>query len=275
MKAYIKLSLLLVWIALWYVPAWICWRMKKYPLRDRMVQICYLGILRIAGIELKVTGHISEDRPLMLVSNHVSYLDVVLLGSQGPVHFTPKSEISGWPAIGSICRICDSVFIDRRPDKVVEVKQQIKDALAADNVISLFPEGTTGDGLHLQSFKSGFFQLAEEGIDGEGLVIQPVAISYTHIRKLPIDFNQWPSIAWYGDMMLVPHLINVLNIGPVNAEITFLEPVTIDQYDDRKKLAIHCHKAIAECRQAIRDRHLANPKGKRNSFHPRFLRVKP
>jgi len=239
MLAFIKLPLLILWIGLWYGPVWIAYRFKKIDARDRMVRQCYRGILRIIGIRLKVTGEPSAARPLLLVSNHLSYLDLPLLCSQLPVRFMPKSEIARWLVIGSICRICDAVFVDRRPGKIREVKDTLQNALTGNNVVCLFPEGTTGDGLHMLPFKSGFFQLAEEG----ALTVQPVAITYTHIRRLPLDRTDWPSIAWYGDMELVPHLMHLLTLGSINAELTFLPPVT---HGDRKALANHCHSVIKE-----------------------------
>lgn len=246
LKAVLKSILLVLWIAHCYVPVWIAKKIKKPLARDVLVRWCYAGILRITGIRLTISGHLAAVRPLLLVTNHLSYLDVVILGAAAPVRFTPKSEISSWPVIGGICRMCDAVFIDRRPEKISDMKQSLETALAGGNVISLFPEGSTGNGLHLLPFRSGFFSLAEEPIAGRELTVQPAAIHYTHIRRLPIDTTQWPHIAWYGDMQLVPHLLSLLKLGPINAELVFLPPVALSRFGDRKQLANHCQQAIGE-----------------------------
>jgi len=243
-KAAFKMALLLLWIGLCCCAAWLVKLLRKPDIRDRVVCLCYGGILRIVGVRLRVTGALAQGRPLLLVSNHLSYLDIVLLGRMHAVRFTPKSEIGGWPVIGGICRLCDAVFIDRRPEKFMQVRQSVQAVLESGAVVSIFPESTTGNGLHLLPFKSAFFSLAE-GM-GHALHVQPAAITYTRIRHLPIDRAQWPQIAWYGDMELVPHLWQLLTLGPIDARLAFLPPVTLAECGDRKALAAHCHRAIAE-----------------------------
>jgi len=246
LKAALKLTLLLLWIGFWYLPVWVAKKWGKIRWRDAMVRLCYIGILRIIGVRLKVTGQIGKMRPLLLVTNHLSYLDICLLGAAAPVKFAPKSEIAKWPVIGSICRMCNAIFIDRRPEKIKEMTALVRSALGRGELICLFPEGTTGDGLHMLPFKSGFFSLAEEKIDGHDLTVQPAAIIYTRIRRLPIDTTQWPLIAWYGDMHLFPHLWQLLKIGSIDAELAFLAPVTSAEYGDRKQMANYCQQAIGE-----------------------------
>lgn len=251
-KASCKLVLMLVWIGLCCLMAWPLKKAKKPLWRDRVVCLCYAGILRIIGVRLRVTGELATERPLLLVTNHLSYLDVALLGSQHAVRFTPKSEIDGWPVIGWICRLCDAVFIDRRPDKVVEMKQGIRSALADGAVVCLFPESSTGNGLHMLPFRSSLFSLAEEPVGGQALTVQPAAIAYTRIRRLPMDSVAWPHIAWYGDMDLAPHLWALLKLGSIHAELVFLPPVSLEQYGDRKQLALHCRQAIGEALEQAR-----------------------
>jgi 1-acyl-sn-glycerol-3-phosphate acyltransferase len=246
LKAALKLVFLLLWILLWYPLVWLVWKLRKFNLRDKMVRLCYMGMLCIVGVRLKVSGKLAKTRPLLLVSNHLSYLDMCLLGSSASIRFTPKSDIAKWPLIGSICRICDAIFIDRQPDKIKEMTGIVRAALGRGEVICVFPEGTTGNGIRVLPFKSGFFSLAEEKIDGQELTIQPAAITYKRIRRLPIDITQWPLIAWYGDMELFPHLWELFKLGPIDAELVFLPPIAASQYGDRKQLASHCHHVISE-----------------------------
>jgi len=246
LKASLKLLSLILWIGLWYLPVWLAKKWGKIRWRDGMVRFCYAGILFIIGIRLRITGCLEKIRPLLLVTNHLSYLDICVLGVAAPVRFAPKSEIAAWPIVGRICRVCDAIFIDRRPEKIKEMTGAVQAVLGRGELVCLFPEGTTGNGLHLLPFKSGFFSLAEEKIDGRELTVQPAAIIYTRIRRLPIDTTQWPLIAWYGDMELFPHLWRLLKMGSINAELVFLPPVTASQCGDRKQLASYCHQAIAE-----------------------------
>lgn len=242
----LKLLTLILWIKLCFIAAWLAVRFKKPEWRDRISCVCNTLLLRIVGVRLAVKGELSLTRPLLLVSNHVSYLDVPILGSVFPFRFTPKKEIASWFGIAAICRVLGAVFVDRSPNKLQVSASSVGQALAAGEVVSLFPEATTGNGVHLLPFRSGFFSLAEQPIAGHELTVQPAAIIYKHIRKLPIDTGQWPAIAWYGDMVLVPHLWQLLKLGRIDVTLHFLAPATLKEHGNRKQLAAYCHDAIRD-----------------------------
>ena len=262
-KSVIKLVLIAVWVGFWYPLAWLAYRFQKISYRDKMSVIFNRGLLKIIGIKLVVSGEATQDRPLLLVSNHVSYLDIPIIAAQTAVCFTPKIEIASWPLIGSITRVSGALFIDRRPEKVLEFKKALHNTLASGRIVCLFPEATTGNGLRLQPFKSGFFSLADEPIEGQRLTIQPACIAYTHISGLPIDSAQWPNIAWYGDMILAPHAWELMQLGPIKVHLTFLPPITPKDGSDRKQIAAECHQLIGntlqETRMATTQNQSSNP----------------
>ena len=164
------LSLLLfaVWTILWFPFVALAYLFKKKTLRGRMVKIACKGMLLLLGVRVKLVGEESPTRPLLLVSNHLSYLDIPILAGAIDCRFVPKKEIAGWPIIKTICKIQDVVYIDRHPSKIGEGNHAIGGALAAGEVVALFPEATTGDGKHLLPFKPAFFQSAQ------GALVQPV-----------------------------------------------------------------------------------------------------
>lgn len=250
----IKLILLTLWVVLCFCIGWSLKRLKKIEIRDRVACLCFAGILRIIGVRLKVHGRIVDTRPLLVVTNHLSYLDIPILGSVFPFRFTPKHEIGGWPGIGALTRVIDGIFVERKPEKMQDALSKIRRSLASGNVVCLFPEATTGNGLKLLPFKSGMFSMVEEGIDGAELAVQPAAIIYTRIRKLPLDMALWPDIAWYGDMALMPHLWKLLGLGRIDAELVFLPVANVAQYRDRKLLSQHCQEAIAQTLEQARQR---------------------
>lgn len=232
-----------------------------------MLQRGCRGILKLSGVQLTVHGSLSTLRPLLVVSNHLSYMDIIMLASCCHMRFTPKSEIARWPFIGFLCKIADCVFVDRRASKVKETSALMHEALNKDDVISIFPEATTGNGVHMLPFKSSFFNLADEDYTGRKLHIQPVALTYTHVKSLPIDHRLWPQIAWVGDDELVPHVWNFFNITPVKAELHFLEPVTMDSYKDRKDLAANCQKLIEQKIDLIRTKsYISGPQSASTTF---------
>lgn len=215
----------------------------------RLMGLCMRGVLRIIGVRYEVQGAPARERPLLLVTNHSSYLDIYLLGALLPVRFTPKTEIGGWPLIGAICRLLDCIFIDRRMSRTAANQAALRTALEGGAVVCLFPEGTTGNGIRVLPFSSAYFGLAQEHFAGRPLAVQPAAITYTRVCNLPIDSASRHRIAWYGDMELVPHVRDLLKLGPIRAQVTFLEPVDISQFNGRKELAAYCQRVIAAAAQ--------------------------
>jgi len=246
-KAIIKIILILFWLSVACLLALLVKKIVgKTGNKKHFTKICNLGfagLCFICGLRVKVSGKIANSRPLLLVSNHLSYLDVLVLGAKTPAHFTPKSEVASWPVIGAICRLLNAVFIERKIGKVRDAGTKIKDTLAAGEIISLFAEGTTGNGRHLLPFKSSLFSIAEEKIGDKEVWIQPAIICYKRIGGLPIASAQWPQIAWYGDMELAPHLWQLLQLGKIEVELVLLPAVTSAQIGDRKQLANYCKKS--------------------------------
>lgn len=245
MRTPVKTFLIVTWILLCCAVTWLAGKCKAPRAKWWVIQSCYRGLLRIIGVRYTVKGAVSSTRPLLLVTNHTTYLDICVLGAELPVRHTPKSDIGSWPVIGSICRLTSCVFIDRRAAKTADNGRALHAALEEGGIVCLFPEGTTGDGRHVLPFRSSYFSLAEQQFGGKPLLVQPASVKYTHICGMPIDSAQRHLIAWYGDMELVPHVAELLRLGPIRAELTFLDPVDISRFAGRKALAAYCHDAIA------------------------------
>lgn len=243
--AWLRLMALTLWMLAGGAVAAILYYLRLPEVRDRFVVWGYKLFLRIARIKLVVTGTLSHHRPLMLVSNHVSYMDIPILASVASVRFTPKVEIARWPVIGFFCRVMDCVFIDRRVSSTGRNKKALEETLRRGEVIGLFPEGTTGDGKRVLPFRSSYFSLCELG-HGKTVAVQPTTLSYSRVNGLPIDSVQMPRIAWYGDMLLLPHILDFLKLGSVNVELRFHEAMTLDKFGSRKEMAVYCHDVVVE-----------------------------
>ncbi|MBN2753116.1 MAG: 1-acyl-sn-glycerol-3-phosphate acyltransferase, partial [Rhodospirillaceae bacterium] len=123
-------------------------------------------------------------------------------------------------------------------------KVELTNRLTHGTPLILFPEGTSSDGNHVLPFKSTLFSIAEEYINGQPVVVQPVAIAYTHCFGVPIGYVWRHFFAWYGDMDLVSHLWGVLCMGRLTVEVTFLEPHLLSALGSRKNAALVCHGAV-------------------------------
>lgn len=199
-------------------------------------------IIRLLGIKISIEGQPSPQRPLLLASNHVSWLDISLMGALFPLSFIAKSEVDGWPVIGVFARLQRTIFIERqRRQATGAVTGEIGERLAAGDCLVLFAEGTSSEGSHVLPFRSSLLGGVRKALLADGkassITVQPVAIAYQGYRGLPMNRARRPSYAWYGDMDLTPHLLGVIADGAIDVTIAFGEPLPLTLADDRKAAA--------------------------------------
>lgn len=240
LRAVIKCVLLVAVTLVLFFPTLLLWGLEFEKLRGRLVQFFFKIIGRITGVRLTLEGAVAKDRPLMLVANHSSYLDIFVLGAVVPLSFTPKLEIRSWPIIGFLCVLADCVFIERRPADMQRAQAEMSARLNTGKVLGLFPEGTTGDGFNVMPFKSGFLSLVEN----HDLPLQPVSIAYTHIGDIPLNASIRDQVAWIGEASLVTHLWRLMKFPCVQVGVKFYDVERIATYEDRKELAKACENTI-------------------------------
>jgi 1-acyl-sn-glycerol-3-phosphate acyltransferase len=208
---------------------WIWPRMAR-----RFPHFYHKQLARLLGFRITIEGKPPRHGPMLLVANHVSWIDIVAFSAALPVSFVAKREVGKWPMFGQLARLQRTVFVDReRRHATGAAHHEMTDRLKRGDTLMLFPEGTSHDGINVLPFKSAFFGSAEL----EGVPIVPVAIAYTRIHGLPMTRRQRPQFAWYGDMDLPPHLWEVLQAGPIGITIKFHEPLDIVKTGGRKQLA--------------------------------------
>jgi len=210
-------------------------------------QIYHRGNCLILGLRVLCHGCPSSDRPVLFVSNHTSYLDIVVLAAQLKATFVAKQEVAEWPGFGLLARLNRTVFVQRSARRSPEYRDEMHRRLAAGHNLILFPEGTSNDGNRVLNFNSTFFSVAENRVLTDPTTVQPVAIAYTRLNGLPVGRSRRPLFAWYGDMSLVGHLWSVLGQSTVTVEIAFLPPVTVETCGSRKEMAKHCQLLVATC----------------------------
>ncbi len=198
-------------------------------------------ICRLINVRVTISGTPAQDRPLLLVCNHVSWLDIPVLSAALPVSFIAKSEVRGWPLVGWLARLQRTVFVDRqRRRRTGEVTGEIVNRLRNNEAMVLFAEGTSGDGNRLLPFRSALLGAAEtalEGSGGGGVVVQPAAIAYLRLNGLPMGRQHRPVVAWYGDMELPSHLWALLCAGPIDVTVSFGGPIDLSAAGGRKGAA--------------------------------------
>lgn len=201
---------------------------------------------RILGLDVETRGTMSATTPTLFVSNHLSYLDIEVLGSLIPGSFVAKSEVGAWPFFGALARLQRTVFVDRNRRGTADAQRDsLQGRLEAGDNLVLFPEGTSSDGNRTLPFKSALFAAAGMRVDDRPLTVQPVSLACTTLDGIPLGRRFRPIYAWYGDMDLVPHLWNVVKQGRLRITVIFHPPVTLEDFRSRKGLADHCWRTIA------------------------------
>jgi lyso-ornithine lipid O-acyltransferase len=226
-------------LALALIPVQMAALRLGHGLAARLPVTFHRMLIAILGIRVLEAGRIDERRPLLIVANHVSWLDIPVIGSRGPVSFIAKSEVEGWPLIGLFARLQRSVFIERsRRHRTAAATSAIGARLKAGDPMVLFGEGTTGDGTTVLPFRSALIGSAHEAVAGDRpCLVQPMAIRYVRRSGLPISRAAMPEIAWTGDMELAPHLAGIVGGGPIDVVVSWGEAMPVDAGTDRKTLA--------------------------------------
>lgn len=240
LRALVKCLCFLAITLVMFVPVLLLWGLNLERARARLVQLYFYLFGRVSGVRYTIEGEVSKLRPLMLVANHSSYLDIFVLGSIVPLSFTPKLEIRSWPIVGFFCVLADCIFIERRPADMQRAQAEMGARLNTGKVLALFPEGTTGDGFNVMPFKSGFLNLVE----AHDLPLQPVSIAYTHIGDMPLSAANREQVAWIGEASFVTHFWRLLKFPSVRVHVTCYAVERIAHYEDRKALAKACETII-------------------------------
>ncbi len=207
----------------------------------------YRWLNRTMGVTINVSGKPVKGQPCLLISNHASWQDILLLGGTLPISFVAKDEVATWPVIGKLAKLGGTLFIDRtRRSAAADTKNEMQERLEEGGSLVLFPEGTTNDGNQILPFKSSLFGASQLEIDGQHVLVQPVTIAYQKVWGLPMNRSRRTLFAWPGDIGFGPHLWRNLQSGPLQVAIHFHEPTDIDKAGGRKNLTKHCEEQISQ-----------------------------
>ncbi|MGI9352822.1 MAG: lysophospholipid acyltransferase family protein [Rhizobiaceae bacterium] len=198
-------------------------------------------VLKLIGIRVHVAGKLVEDRPLLIVSNHISWTDILVLGSIDEMSFIAKHEVDKLPGANLLARMQRTIFVIRENKReVAKQAREVTNRLISGDPIVLFPEGTTGNGNRVLEFKSSLFGATHYALNDGGIekvYVQPVSIAYTKLHGMPIGRIGRTLCAWTGDMDLGPHINTILRNPSWDIEVRIGEPMEIDKNTRRREIA--------------------------------------
>lgn len=204
------------------------------------------GICKSFGIRVKIKGTPVKDRQTLFVSNHLSYLDIPVLGSLVMGSFVARGDMSHWPLFGYMGKMQQTIYISRDRGDAVEGKNALEKKLKAGANLMIFAEGTSSDGSKVLPFKSSLFSLAIDSPTGNPLTVQPVTISLLDVAGRPATSGTVRDLyAWHGDMTLWPHIWQFARLDGARLEVKFHPPRDAALYKDRKMLCNDCYKDVS------------------------------
>jgi 1-acyl-sn-glycerol-3-phosphate acyltransferase len=237
-----RLLVLSLWTAsvyvVWQPGMWMTrpWASRQLQWRTLIFRTWARGFANVLHMRVRVRGQRPQS-PFLLVTNHLSYVDIILLASQLGCVFISRHDVERWPVIGHLTTKMGTIYIDRNARKdVVRVSEAIAAALGRGEGVTLFAEGTSTCGARVLPFKTSLLEIAVRSR-------QPVhygSLSYrTNGNEMPAHL----SVCWWGDMAFFAHVLNLLQVSHFEAEIVFGAETLLET--DRKALAKKLHERIS------------------------------
>jgi 1-acyl-sn-glycerol-3-phosphate acyltransferase len=213
----------------------------RLPGRGKVSIVYSRTVCALLGVRITVLGTPPRHHAVLILANHVSWLDILVMTATVPVIFVAKSEVARWPLIGWVAHARGTVFVERgQRQRTTAANAEIARHLAEGQPIVLFAEGTSSDGNRVLPFRSALVGALREALAqveaGKHIAVQPLSVGYTGLFGMPMGRQHRPVVAWYGDRDLVSHLRQFLRRGAVEVTLSWGEPVTYDPGADRKAM---------------------------------------
>jgi len=229
-----------LWIGVLRLPS-------RWEIVSRWIRSFTWLLRTILNIKVTVEGDEGqlEGSGYMIISNHLGYVDGIVLGSLFPVVFVSKKEVKSWPVIGLWTTLCGTVFINRQKKGLVPLAvKEISRKLKQEANILLFPEGAATNGDRMLPFQTAPLAAPLRS----RAIIVPITLAYRSIEDQPISVANRDLIYCYGDMDFVPHFWKLLALRQVEVRVTIQPKIECSRYEDnsagRKKLAEDCYDRV-------------------------------
>jgi 1-acyl-sn-glycerol-3-phosphate acyltransferase len=225
------------------------------PGRGKVVfaRLYWSVMARLVGVRVRMLGPSplargAGGRPVVYVSNHSSWLDILVLGGRLEACFIAKEDVAGWPVIGWVARLGRTVYVRRKRTSTARERDEMRVRLTDGDNLILFPEGTTSDGSRVMPFRSAFLSIAEVAAtpDGKPPLVQPVSVVYDRLGYLPAGRNTRALFSWYGDMDIGSHFWRIAQYRGMRATVLLHAPLDPADFPSRKALAQATWNAVAE-----------------------------
>jgi lyso-ornithine lipid O-acyltransferase len=214
---------------------WLLLRLPKWNIVPRIFH--KLGCIFL-GMNVTVIGKPVEGRPTLILSNHISWTDIIAIGSVADVTFVAKQEISKWFFVGVISWMQRTLFVDRtRKTDARRTTREIGQRIAERGAVLLFAEGQSDIGTHVLPFRTALVGAAQHAMEEAGakdVAIQPLTVAYTKLQGLAIGRTDRALVAWIKGKSVGQNIKEILTGGVKEVTVAFGEPRVMAQDMDRK-----------------------------------------
>lgn len=211
-------------------------RWRRVYLSNRILTYFCLWALWNLSIRTRYFGEENVDglKGMLLVGNHLTYADVLVIASRIPSCFVTSQEIKRAPVLGQICQMGGCLFVDRKSKmNILNEVSEIREGLQHGLNVAIFPEATSTNGEQILRFRKPLYMAA---ISAPAPVV-PFCLNYRTVGGEPINFKTRDSIFWYGDMDFLSHIWRLAGSGGVEVEMHFLKPIHVQAETDPTEVA--------------------------------------
>lgn len=220
------------------IPVQIVWSRFGLPGWNGIPKLFHRFGAAFIGLKVTVLGKPVENRPVLIVSNHISWTDIVAIGSVADVTFVAKKEVEKWFFVGFMASLQRTLYVDRtRRSDAKRTTREMGQRMAAGGAVLLFAEGQSDVGTHVLPFRSALIGAAQHAMMEAGakeVLIQPLTIAYTRLQGLPVSRNDRSLIAWIKSKSVKQNIREILTGGVKEVTLAFGIPRPLAHGADRK-----------------------------------------
>lgn len=219
------------------------------PASLRLPALFHRLVCAVLGLRVELRGTPVPAGHAVFICNHLSHLDIPVIGSVLRASFVAKDDIRGWPVFGPLARLQHTVFISRNARRTDQAASALTDALDAGHSLVLFPEGTTSDGSQVLPFKSSIFAALVTPTLAH-VALQPMTLELLAVDGRSVaDAGHRDLYAYHGDMQLLPHLLAFMRLSGARLRLSLHVPLPQEPALSRKALAALAHARVSQQQQ--------------------------
>lgn len=222
---------------------------RARPFLTQVISLTSKIGLRIFNVKIRKNFAPTKDHEnFLIVSNHLSYLDIMIISSFFPTCFVTSKEMKETPFLGQMCLLGGCLFVERRSRAgITNEIQELTDALDDGLNIVIFPEATSTNGESVIRFRRPLFQAA---INSHSKVL-PLCLNYRTLDGEKLTLKNRDKVFWYGDMSFLDHVLKLFSHKSIVAELTVMPSLSSEHFQDKNTLADTCFELISKEFEAV------------------------